>query len=66
METPKKNNRVSDEDTIKFLILCIKYSDNGKVKFQRRLEKQREMLSAWQVNWEAVAEESGIVSKGAA
>jgi len=46
METPKKNNRVSDEDTIKFLILCIKYSDNGKVKFQRRLEKQREMLSA--------------------
>ena len=32
-ETPKKNNRISDEDTLKFLTLCIKHSDICKVRF---------------------------------
>lgn len=43
-ETPKKGNRISEEETVKFLILCIKYSDNGKVRFQRRSQKKHEML----------------------
>lgn len=30
--TPKNNNRVSEEDTIKFLISCIKHSEYGKVR----------------------------------
>ncbi|KAL6720269.1 hypothetical protein ACLMJK_002190 [Lecanora helva] len=39
---------ISNDDQFKFLISCIRYSDNGKI------------------NFDSVAEECGIVSKGAA
>lgn len=56
----------SNEEQFKFLISCIRYSNNGKVRF--RLQSLTHFCDAdyRQVDFTEVAKECNIVSKGAA
>lgn len=55
----------SNEEQFKFLISCIRYSNNGKVRNESDLVHFSKLTTS-QVDFQEVANECGIVSKGAA
>ena len=63
-------SRTSSDEQLNFLLKCVKHSNNGKVSTCTpplclgSSLKQRLILA--QVDFQSVAEECGIVSKGAA
>jgi len=55
----------SNEDQFKFLISCIRYSNNGKVGYQL-IPLDETVSDQSQVDFDLVKDECGIISKGAA
>ena len=58
-------SRATPDDQLKFLLNCVKHSNNGKVGMTVVLQKICR-LKAEQIDFIEVAKECGIVSKGAA
>ena len=56
----------SNEEQFKFLISCIRYSNNGKVSFYLSFLAALYDADCHQVDFTEVAKECSIVSKGAA
>ena len=56
--------RMNADDQIRYLLICVKWSNYGRVRYAQRLIDSAN--SVVQVDFQEVADECGVVSKGAA
>lgn len=58
--------RMSLEDQIKFLLSCVKWSVNGKVRQPSHIADEEDLTYSVQIDFDQVASECEVVTKGAA
>jgi hypothetical protein len=62
----EKMSRATPDDQLKFLLSCVKHSNNGKVSHRLDISANNFDADSRQIDFVEVAQECGVVSKGAA